>query len=352
MSNNIKASWKNIPIKHWIFFSIFVLFSMYLTIEFIKPFFAERHFREGYNLTITKRYPFAIDELKEAINYSPWETHYMTQLGRTLEEMASVLSTTQQRINTYKELELLYLKMIKMDPLNPWFKNRLAIVYEKLQNHIPADARKYKVLAKKYHYLASENDKKNPLFQLNYAYYLHQNAKTLSDLNVAIPYYKAVIRMDDRMLEARFNLADIYRQYNKKNESLEQYLAIYEKNPNFREISLAIASLYIEQNKYKEALPFLEKQLKVKPNNIEILRNIAGIYFQLEKWSKAVKAYQLIFSYSPNLKPSYEKFYIQSLINAKQINLALIEMRKYLKRNPNDKIVKNELNRIETILNQ
>ena len=90
----------------------------------------------------------------------------------------------------------------------------------------------------------------------------------------------------------------------------------------------------------------------MKPNNIEILRNIAGIYFQLEKWSSAVKAYQLIFSYSPNLKPSYEKFYIQSLINAKQLNLALFEMRQYLKRNPNDTIVRKELNRIETILNQ
>ena len=51
----------------------------------------------------------------------------MVQLGRTMEEMASVLSTTQQRINTYKELELLYLKMIEMDPLNPWFKNRLLL---------------------------------------------------------------------------------------------------------------------------------------------------------------------------------------------------------------------------------
>lgn len=352
MSNNTKSSWKNIPLKHWLFFSIFILFNIYLTIEYVKPFFAERHFREGYNLTVIKRYPFAIDELKEAIKYAPWETHYMVQLGRTMEEMAGILSTTQQRINTYKELELLYLKMIKMDPLNPWFKNRLAIIYEKLQNHIPSETSKYKDLAKKNHYLASENDKNNPLFQLNYAYYLHQNAKTLSDLDAAIPYYQAVIRMDDRMLEAQFNLADIYRQYKKNNESLTQYLSIYENNPNFRDISLAIASIYIEQNKYNEALPFLEKQLKIKPNNIEILRNIAGIYFQLEKWSNAVKAYQLIFSYSPELKPSYEKFYIQSLINAKQINLALFEMRQYLKRNPNDKIVKKELTRIETILNQ
>ena len=63
----------------------------------------------------------------------------------------------------------------------------------------------------------------------------------------AIPYYQAVIKMDDRLLEARFNLADIYRQYKKNDESIKQYLAIYEKNPNFRDISLAIASLYIEK---------------------------------------------------------------------------------------------------------
>ena len=165
-------SWKNIPLKTWLFFIAFVVIHFFILNEYMKPFFAERHFRDGFNLHVAQRYKYSIIEFKKAIDYAPWETHYMAELGRTIENYAKSRTNEEFKQPLYLELEQLYLHMIELDPRNPWYKNKLANTYTTLSSLFPQKEASYQEQAHTYHLSAANTDPNNPLFQLNYAFYI------------------------------------------------------------------------------------------------------------------------------------------------------------------------------------
>lgn len=315
----------------------------------ILPYLAERHFRDGFNYDAGKRYKYAIEELEQAIHYAPWETHYQAQLGRTLEAYAKAVKYPQEKIRLNLYAFKIYEKTIELDQFNPWYKNRLSSVAMELAELVPDKKEYYTNLAEEQTRLAAEIDNKNPLFQLNYAFFLHQT-RIPEKVDAAIPYYKKVLEYDPRMVEANYNLADIYRQHGEYDKVIEEYLKLYKKNPNFKNINIAIASTYLTLNKPQESIPYFKKELESNPSQVDSLKNLAILFYKDQNWKESAYYYNQLFNYHSNMIPAYFRFYVQALVNDGQISTAIKELEVQIKNNPKDTYSKEQLSKIRAQL--
>ena len=320
---------------------VFILF-LYVAYLFLLPYKAERHFRDGYNNTVLKRYPLAIKHLLLAQKYAPWETHYQVQLSRTYDEYAKQQPSTRLKMAYYKKIESLHFNMIKLDPYSPWLSSRLSTLYltiNELDNN-----RNYIALALEQAKIAAEKDTQNPLFQLNYASFLHREGQ----LKQAKEYYLKTISYDPRMSEAHYNLADIFRTEGQLDQTLSQYFSLYEHNPNFPKIELAIANTYIQLNQPKKAIPYLEQGIQKKPdqNSLKVLANLC---IQTKQWDKAIQFYRRYFD-TYGLSESLHPYYIQALVQTNS-KVNIIEAYKsliiFLQKFPNNQLAQKQLSQLK-----
>ena len=302
------------------------------------PFFAERHYRDGFNFDAAKRNKFAVEEYEIAVSQAPWETQYQMELARVYAACADEEKNKELKLGYLYKAEEMSQRMIGLDERNPWYKNRLATVYLQLAEAMPEKGTHYTELAEKYTRDAALDDINNPLFQLNIAYFLHRKG----DLEESIKYYNRVLEMDPRIVEARYNLADIYRRRGNIDETLNQYLKAVEYSPNFVNLHIAIASTYIQKNEVGKALPYLENAIKLDPANFECLKNLGAIYLQTRDWNNAARVYGQMMEHYPD-QVDLHPFYIQALVNAGKIDQAIYGLTVFLERHADDKNAQRQL---------
>ena len=324
-SKHIKLS--NISLHSWLLIMIVLGLILFLFKLSLDPFYAERHYRDGFNLNQAKQHSFAIQELKQAVKFAPLETQYLQELGKAYEGYAQQQITPSSKIKYFKKAVTAYEKCIVLDDQNPWHQNRAAFAYTRLLELDPKNSSTYQEKINYYIERASQIDQKNPLFQLNYAYHLHSQNK----IKDAAFYYLKTIEIDGDMLEARYNIADILRRQNQLQLALNQYIEIFNRKKDFNNVGLAIAALYMQLNKAKEAIPYLKESLDTSPNRKEILVNLANIYHQSNQFSDALTYFEILFSEFPDSSSEYFQFYTQSLVNLGQYKKALNVLKPFLK---------------------
>lgn len=298
--------------KDWIVLGAFSCLVLVGVWQAALPYFAERHYRDAYNFEVYQRPKYAIEEYEAAVKLAPWETQYQMDLAKALSEFGMQQPSAAEKLDYLNRAEQISLHMIELDEKNPWYKNRIATIYLMMAEVNPEQGAVYTQKAEEYIRESAKNDKKNPLFLLNLAYFLHRTKR----LDEAIMYYNKTLEIDDRLVEANFNLADIYRSQGNMQKTLEQYLQVYKMKPDFPNINTAIASTYMDMFSktnnitiLAKAIPFLEADLKQNSANLDILKNLASIYFQVQDWKNAAKTYEQILLFYPNLnefKPLYQ----------------------------------------------
>lgn len=347
MTETTSVSIKRLSPLHWVIIALACLAAAYGMWEFTKPFLAERHFRDGFNAFLMHQYDLSVRKLEKAVHYAPWESHYFVQLGKSYEAQAQEAPSVEEKKRILNKAVDVYLYIIELDDKNPWYMNRLAVAYQQLaQLSQGEEQERYNRLVAEYTKAAATVDPNNPLFQLNYAYYLHQQGQ----LDEAIPYYVKTIEIDDRILEARFNLADLYKRKGETAKALEQYLEIYKKDPEFNQIKLVLASHYLHENDYESALPFLEEEIKTNPRNMPALKTLAGVYYKAERWQNAANAYGLLYRLAEEDRDEMLPYYIHSLLQIGQVEPARSVLRDYLAANPGNDYAQRQLRRIEEYL--
>ena len=80
----------------------------------IRPFLAERHFRDGYYLEKKGYSKFSIIEQEKAVRYANWEPHYKLHLGKAYE--AHARKSKRNKEAYYLNALEVYKKMILQDP--------------------------------------------------------------------------------------------------------------------------------------------------------------------------------------------------------------------------------------------
>jgi len=323
---------KGFPIVYWILIAVFIIFAVFMSYRSVILFKAERHYREGYFLLQRKLGRYAARELKQAVKYAPWETQYSLYLGKAYEEHANRETNTGKKVAILKKAIPVYEKIIVLNDHNPWYKNRLAYVYLNLGNLDAKNRKKYNELAYSYSKQAAADDRKNPLFQQSHAQLLHR----LNLLDEAIPYYESVIEYDDRILDAPYNLADIYFKKGNVNGALEKYLYIYQKNPNFQNTNFAIAQMYILKRETALSIPYLEKELVKKPDNVKSRKLLGMAYYQSRRWKDAVDTFEPL----PQPELSKKEVFtirVESIYRSGDKNKAKELISQRLKTSPKDK---------------
>lgn len=290
--------------KSWTILGLFAIFFGVALWQAILPYMAEYHYHEGYNYEVSKRLNIAIEEYEASVRYAPWETQYQLDLAKMYTDYAAEQTSLQDKIMYLKKAETVCLHMVDLDPKNPWYKNKLATTYLSLAENQPEKSGFYLDKADFYIRSAAETDHHNPLFQLNLAFFLHRMKK----FDEAFMYYKKTIEFDDNLLEAPFNLADIYIKRTDYDSALKCYLTVAQKNPKFPNIGLAISSLAVEMYQHshnnetlKVAIPSLELILKENSADLQILKQLAYIYSQLQDHKNTRRICEQILTFYPNL---------------------------------------------------
>lgn len=344
ISPNAPVSTSKISPVYWILLGLYFALMIGTGYYFYKPFLAERHFREGYNFYVMNRLKYAIEELEAAVKYAPLETHYQIQLSKAYESMAAKSSSKIERLAWFRKAESTMLNAMKYDDISPWFKSRLANIYEQLAKEIPGEEQTYIKKAESYHHAAAIADKSNPIFQLNYAYFLHQQNR----LDEAKPFYDRAKEIDDSLLEASYNLGDIFRRKGQIEEAKKNYLFVFEKNPSYNRINLILGSLYINDNNKVKALDHLQRDYLLYPQNENAILNLASINYQVQRYEAAAYFYDMYMKKVPEKAGGVINNYAQSLnyIGKKQDAIAALE--NYLKTHPDDRVAKSNLSQLKS----
>ena len=339
MSKQNTLSLAKISWPQWLLLLCYVLLSFVMIWQFILPYLAERHYRDGYNFGAQGRLPYAIHDLEKAIAYAPWETQYLVQLGKYYEDSIEQSPSMEDKVSFLRKAEAIYTRSIELDPLNPWYHNRMASVYMMYAQLYPQKNAEYLSKAQSEVVFSAKLDSQNPLFRLNYASFLHR----YNQIEAALAEYKTVIEMDPDMPEPYFNMADIYRRKGDTKKMLELYMTVYKLNPKFSNVALAIAGTYVQLQDSDRAIHFLEESLSDNPKHKEALKSIASLYYQKGQFDKSVSALRMLMSFFPDSKMEVFGFYIQVLMNAKQRDQAIYDLKTYLQEFPNDIRAKNTL---------
>jgi tetratricopeptide (TPR) repeat protein len=317
----------------------------------IKPFLAERHYRDGYQMEAYERPEIAIEHYKRAAEYAPLETQYQMDLAKMYMDFGMSRKTPQEQWAYLKLAEDTCLNIIRLDERNPWFKNRLASIYLTMAQLNTAEAADYIEKAEIQTRLAAESDFKNPIFQLNVAFFLHRIGRE----NDAIPYYLKAIEFDSNMVEAYFNMADIYIKRGDQKSALQNYIKVAQINPDFNNINLIVSNFYLHtysQSKdikdLLKAIPYLEAQLTKNSGDLEVLQNLGAIYIQLKKWPEAAKIYGQALTFYPG-KTNFYPFYAKAVVKSGDADRVLKELRTRIALNPNDPYLKQQIQLIEQL---
>ncbi|MGE4170068.1 MAG: tetratricopeptide repeat protein [Candidatus Margulisiibacteriota bacterium] len=346
LSQDPKIELKNLKTGSWILLFVYLTISMIAAWQFVLPYLAERHYREGFNLSAMARYAYAKDELEEAVQDAPWESLYQMEWGKNLELLAGETQNPTEKVQLLLKAESIYSRMIQLDDQNPWYRNRLATVYFSLSEMIPAKRTEYLSLSEQCTKKAAEVDAKNPLFQLNYAYFLHRLAR----FDEAEAYYRTVIRMDTRICEAHFNLADILKRRGDTAGMIQEYETIYEINPDFNGIRLALGSIYMQNKDYDKAIPLFQEELVQNPSNIQVWDALIGLYQHQNAWTAALPFLEAQNKANPaNVKAMGA--YAQALLATQQPYKAYTVMEGYLRFDPYNQAVIEQINRLKKGLN-
>ena len=328
-----EISFKKVPSLYWFFFLLFLILSAIILWQCYLPFAAERHYRDGYQFSATNRIKWAAEELELACEYAPWETQYKIQLGKHYEDLFELETDQNTKLVLLKKAENIYQDAFNLEPINPWYANRIAVVNSLYFQLFPNQIH-YLQTAEQFTKKASELDTQNPLFVLNYASFLHRYNR----IKEAKELYERIIVMDDAIYEAQYNIADIYKREGNIAKCLELYTNIYNKNPNFNNICLAIASIYLQTGGYPKAIEFLEEALSKNPQQKEPLKSLASLYAQNRDWPKVLRSYQAFLAYFPDSKSEIHLAYVQALSNTGYLDIAQTEVDQFLSLNPNHEI--------------
>jgi tetratricopeptide (TPR) repeat protein len=342
----IKERFKALTPKEKFVLAAGTLVFLFLAWRIGLPWYAEYQYRIGYGYQVQNKLEMAMDSYKKAVKAQPLETQYQIELGKVYEDFARTQNDLRVRYDYLQKAEKLYNTMVKLNPENPWYQNRLAEIYNLYSQYfkqismIPGTdeaARKdaeHKAMgfAKKSEdkiYYSATLDPNNPLFKMSIAYLYHQRMQ----FDQALKEYQKIIDIDDQFAEAYFNMADIYIQQKKLDMALSTYDKINQFRPNFNNLHLMIGKIYLQQGKAKAAKEEFIKELEGNRNNVAGYQMLGSQLYQERDFVNASK----ILSRAVEMQPTNAQ-YIYYLgicyINTNQFALAQTQFEKVLELAP------------------
>jgi tetratricopeptide (TPR) repeat protein len=332
-----------------------------------KPWIAEYYYREAYQNSVRQDFKGTIHSFETAVNFQPIETQYQVELGKAYQDQASRENDPAQ-IKFYLDKALqAYNNIIKINPENPWYQNRLADVYLMHANfyntfvEIPQDKNNknkkiylpknsikdpaqqiyvkqanervasFNAASEKKVFFAETLDPNNPLFKMSVAYMYHRRG----EVDKAIQKYDQIIKIDDQFAEAYFNKADIYLRQNKIGEALKLYDQIAAFRPDFPNLHLVKGRILYTQGRIADAKKEFILEIKGNRENMQAYQILATVFFQERNYTEAQKLMAFVVSREP--QNSQFRYYLAvCYVQLRQNGLAVAELQEILKYDPSN----------------
>ena len=186
--------------------------------------------------------------------------------------------------------------------------------------------------------LMEEPDVKNKdLVKDSYKRELINKAKIEIENNnyeIAIENGKKAIEIDEKFIDAYYQIGLAYNYKKKYNEAIEYFQQALNYNKNHIESWNLIGLAYMAKNEFENALNFLNKTLEIDPNFSTGWFNIGNIYKQSNNFDKAIDSYVK----ATELKPDFAKawfFMGCAYFDKKDYHEALEHLEKAIKLDPN-----------------
>jgi tetratricopeptide (TPR) repeat protein len=104
---------------------------------------------------------------------------------------------------------------------------------------------------------------------------------------------------------ARLYMGNVFTNFGRYNEALEQYQLGIEANPGFADLYIGLAYSYFATSRVPEAIVTFENALRVDPNNATAYDGLAYMYLQLGVDAEAVEHAQQAVELNPNMARAY-----------------------------------------------
>jgi len=165
-------------------------------------------------------------------------------------------------------------------------------------------------------------------------------------VNLAIETLNKAAALDPKNPSIYTNIGNLYLLSDKQEEARAEFEKAISWKPNYAPAQIALALMLEKDGKRDEAINKLELLLAKTPNNAEVLFQLGRLYYNNEEVEKAVTQFKTALILSPQY--SNARFSL-GLAYEKQgkIDEALAEFEKVLKANPDNKELKERIQRLK-----
>lgn len=226
-SKPVTVEWK-FQLTRWIVYPVILVISVLLIITFLRPYFADIHFKRGLVYSKYKIWDKAIFEYQKSLSLNPRGEKYRTNLGNAYKERAVLGYAKGEKKMWIERAILAFEKNIKMNPLDNYHYNDLGTAY----------MWKAEVLGEPTVDLAIHTFQKGMDLFPNFIDGWNNLAWAYSHKGMsaqAIGVWKRALKIVPDDVLINYNLGSVYANIGRKEEAINYWRKVLEIDPNYED---------------------------------------------------------------------------------------------------------------------
>ena len=118
----------------------------------------------------------------------------------------------------------------------------------------------------------------------------------LNNTKDAEKYYLKAIKINPNYADANYNLAGLYKSTEKIQDSIKYYKKTILINPNYADAYNNIGLIHFEKGENLIAKEYFEKAITIKPQSVNALNNLGIIFDTINQFENAINCYNKVIS--------------------------------------------------------
>ena len=119
---------------------------------------------------------------------------------------------------------------------------------------------------------------------------------SLNNIKDAKKYYLKAIKINPNYADANYNIAGLYKSTGKIHDSIKYYEKTILINPNYADAYNNIGLIHFEKGENIIAKKYFEKAITIKPQSVNALNNLGIIFDTLNQYENAINCYNKVIS--------------------------------------------------------
>ena len=201
---------------------------------------------------------------------------------------AFTLAVAKHQENKLEEAQIVYNKILEVNPDNLKVLNNLGLIFQNKQNYKKAISYYERAIEINSNYADAHNN-------------LGNTHTTLGENQKAKNCYEKAIKIDPNYAIAHNNLGLVCKRLGYIEKSRVYCKKAIEISPNFLEAHSNLGTIYQELGEYQKAKACYEKAIQINPNVAQIHNNLGVIFFySLKEYQKAKDCYKKAIEIDPS----------------------------------------------------